>query len=145
MDDRKKYEIMGEIRKIRLDLGMKQSEMAALVFPDFKGSEKSWGNKIGKIENGVNKNEADYYIVLDKVRQVKREREDAMRSAQTDLFNQTNNDKGKDEKNETWTAEDVCKRLDRLIKAVEGITNAIYVTDKRRRETEKEGADHEEK
>ena len=145
MDDRKKYEIMGEIRKIRLDLGMKQSEMAALVFPDFKGSEKSWGNKLGKIENGVNKNEADYYIVLDKVRQVKREREDAMRGAQADLFNQTDNDKGKDEKTETRTAEDVCKRLDRLIKAIEGITNAIYVTDKRRRETEKEGADHEEK
>lgn len=145
MDDRKKYEIMGEIRKIRLDLGMKQTEMAALVFPDFKGSEKAWGNKIGKIENGVNKNEADYYIVLDKVRQVKREREDAMRSAQADLFNQTNNDKEKEAKNETCTLEDVCRRIDRLIKAVEGITNAIYVTDKRRRNTEKEGEDHEDK
>lgn len=141
MELQEKAAIIGEIRLIRTGLGMNQTQFGRLIYPELPKEGKSAGNKVSKIENGKDGNDRNYIITLDRAKHLKaeydkqaKEHESARQALLTGLNNETNNDKSKGVKTDVWGAQRVCERLDRLIKAIEGVTNAIYVTDKRKRE-----------
>lgn len=145
MDLKRKAEIIGEIRLIRTELEMNQTQFGRLIYPELNDGTKSAGNKLGKIESGRTKDESVYYIALERARQAKERiaaqtRPDAL---EMEFEPEAVNGKAKDIITELEALGSVCQRLDRLTKAIEGITNAIYVTDKRRRNKE-QGAENEE-